>query len=131
ADGKLQWIPWDHSFAFSTGGGIGGASPSLGLDEVTDTWPLIRFLLDDETYRARYRHYLARVIEQEYTPEAYTEAFTAARDLIEPYVTGPEGEQPGYTFQREPDAFTQAVEQLVTHVTNRQAEVKAYLQTAQ
>ena len=127
---KLQWIPWDHSFAFSTGGGFGGASPSLGLDEVTDTWPLIRFLLDDEHYRGRYHDYLAQAVEQEYTPEAYTQAFNAARDLIESYVTGPEGEQPGYTFQRAPDAFTQAVEQLVTHVKNRQAEVKAYLETA-
>lgn len=131
AAGTLQWISWDHSFAFSAAGGIGGSSPSLGLTEVTDSWPLIRFLLDDSHYRARYHQYLAQVIESEYIPQVYTLAFTEARDLIAPYVTGAEGEQPGATFLRAPDAFTQAVDELVAHVTNRQAEVRDYLAAAQ
>jgi hypothetical protein len=131
ADGRLQWIPWDHSFAFSAGGGFGGGGLSLGLTEVTDGWPLIRFLLDDPIYRARYHRFLLQVIEREYTPAIYTEAFRSARDLIEPYVTGPEGEQPGHTFLSTPDAFAEAVEALVEHVTNRQGEVRAYLSTAQ
>lgn len=131
AEGKLQWIPWDHSFAFTAGGGIGGGALSLSLSEVTDTWPLIRFLLDDPHYRARYHAYLAQASEREYTPEIFSAAFVEARELIEPYVTGPEGEQPGYTFLRAPDAFPKAVDELIAHVTNRQAEVKAYLETVE
>jgi hypothetical protein len=111
--------------------GFGGAGTTLGQGEVTDTWPLIRFLPDKPSYRARYNHYVAQAVESEYTPEAYITRFREARDLIAPFVTGEDGEQASYTFVQSPEAFTQAVEQLEAHVTARRDEVQAYLATEQ
>jgi spore coat protein H len=127
ADNRLHWIPWDHSFAFSGSGGIGGASLSLGLSEVTDAWPLIRFLLDDAEYQATYTTYVARAAESEYTIEWATARFTEAHALIAPYVVGSEGERPGYTFIESTEAFEQTLDELVAHVHQRQSDVASYL----
>lgn len=64
--GALTWIPWDHNLALSPGLGLAGPGGfgealSLSLDEVGADWPLIRFLLDDEVYAARYRELVAEV----------------------------------------------------------------------
>ncbi|HRI18357.1 MAG TPA: CotH kinase family protein, partial [Burkholderiaceae bacterium] len=62
--GRFQWIPWDHSFAFTgADGGMFGQSLSLGMDEVGAEWPLIRFLLDDPTYNERYTQFVAQAAE--------------------------------------------------------------------
>lgn len=55
-DGRLAWIPWDHNMSLSD-----GMKPllSLGLTEVGEDWPLIRRLMDNPTYAARYREHLA------------------------------------------------------------------------
>lgn len=126
-DGRLQWIPWDHTFAFNdTAAGLG--SPlSLAMDEVDASWPLIRFLLDDSVYRAVYDKYVAEAASTVYAPATAQARITAARTLIEPYVTGSEGEQPGYTHLASPDAFTTAHELLLSHPERRAAAVDAYL----
>jgi spore coat protein CotH len=49
---QLTWIPWDNNHALF-GMGMRGAL-SLSLDEVTEQWPLIRYLLDDPIYHAQY-----------------------------------------------------------------------------
>lgn len=84
ATGKLTWISWDHNLILGAspggpGGGMrmdaGAEAPSgdgvipvgpgrgglrgrenvsLDKQEVEATWPLIRYLLDDPTYSARY-----------------------------------------------------------------------------
>lgn len=126
--GRFQWIPWDHSFAFTGGdGGMFGQSLSLGMDEVGDEWPLIRFLLDDPTYRERYAQFVAQAAEIEYTPDDMSPRFTAAHELIAPYVTGAEGELPGYTFVTSDADFTAALDQLLLHVEQRQQEVAEFL----
>jgi hypothetical protein len=127
AGSRLRWIPWDHSFAFSGAGGIGGASLSLSLSEVTEAWPLIRFLLDDSEYQATYESFVARAAESEYTTQWAIARFTEAHELIAPYVVGTEGEQPGYSFIESPEAFEQTLEELVAHVKQRQRDVSSYL----
>jgi hypothetical protein len=124
-DGRVRWIPWDHSFAF--GGGGGGQALSLGMDEVGDEWPLIRFLLDDPVYRERYAQFLAQAVEAEYTPADMGPRFTAAHALIAPYVIGDEGELPGYTFLESDAAFTAALDDLLAHVEQRQQDVAEFL----
>ncbi len=126
--GRFQWIPWDHSFAFTgAGGGMFGQSLSLGMDEVGEEWPLIRFLLDDPTYRARYQQFVAQAAEIEYTPAEMGPRFTAAHEMIAPYVIGDEGELPGYTFVESDAAFTAALDGLLQHVEQRQQEVLEFL----
>jgi spore coat protein CotH len=56
---RLQWIPWDLDLSFggtAGGGGRGAGGLDLFHDQVDASWPLIRFLLDDATYRAAYRN---------------------------------------------------------------------------
>lgn len=127
--GRFQWIPWDHTFAFSgsVGGGLGGAL-SLGMEEVGEQWPLIRYLLDDPTYRARYEQFVAQAATSEYTPAEMAPRFEAAHALIAPYVVGPEGEQPGYTFIESEAAFEATLDELLTHVEQRQQEVATFLE---
>lgn len=128
SEGRFQWIPWDHSFAFTgADGGMFSQSLSLGMDEVGEEWPLIRFLLDDPTYKERYTQFVAQAVELEYTPADMGPRFTAAHELIAPYVIGEEGELPGYTFVESDAAFTDALDGLLQHVEQRQQEVAEFL----
>jgi spore coat protein H len=121
--GQFQWIPWDHSFAFASGMG----AMSLSMAEVTDQWPLIRYLLDDPEYLKVYQGYVAQAAEKEYAPAAAEARFQAAHDLIKPYVVGPEGEIKGYTFLSSDTAFDDALAALIAHTKQRQGDVAAYL----
>lgn len=125
--GALRWIPWDHTFAFTSAGGFGGQSLSLSMDEVTEQWPLIRYLLDDPVYRDIYRDHLAQAAQVEYEPVAAEERFRAAHELITPYVVGPDGEIPGYTFLQSEASFHDALDALISHASTRQQEVTTYL----
>jgi len=126
---QFTWIPWDHSFAFpaASGSPIGGQAMSLSMAEVTDQWPLIRYLLDDPVYFEKYRAYVALAAEKEYEPVSVEARFKAAHDLIAPYVVGPEGEIPGYTFLASPAAFDEGLAGVIMHVKERQADVAAFL----
>jgi len=127
---QFTWIPWDHSFAFPAamgGGSPGGQALSLSLSEVSDQWPLIRFLLDDPVYLQVYRGYVAQAAQKDYEPAAMEARFVAAHDLIAPYVTGPEEEIPGYTFLSSPTDFDDGLAAVIDHVKGRQADIAAYL----
>jgi spore coat protein H len=122
--GRFRWIPWDHSFAFTPG----GQALSLGLAEVGDQWPLIRYLLDDTSYAARYRALLAEAVSTAYEPAAAEARFLAAHALVEPYAVGAEGELAGHTFLTTPEAFAEAHAALIAHARARHQEVTAFLQ---
>ncbi|WAS89980.1 hypothetical protein [Nannocystis punicea] len=47
--------------------------------------------------------------------------------LIAPYVVGPEGEQPGYTFIGSEAAFTATLDDLLGHVEQRQQDIAEFL----
>lgn len=130
--GRFAWIPWDHSLSMQAGSesdeaGSGGAS--LALSSVTDEWPLIRYLLDDEVYSQVYRDYVDDTIQGPFAPAMTIERFRETHALIAPYVTGPEGEQPGYTLLSSPEEFDQALEQLVMHVESRAQAAAEFLAT--
>lgn len=119
---QFQWIPWDHSYAFTA-----NRSLSLAMTEVTEQWPLIRFLLDDPEYQRAYRGFLAQAASQEYSADWAVPRFQAAHDLIAPYVVGPDGEQPGYTFISNAAAFNSSIAELSQHVASRHTAVTAFL----
>ncbi len=116
--GRLHWIPWDHNEAFV--GGTGGVRPplSLALDEVGDDWPLIRFLLDDDEYGARYRAALASAAEA-FSIEAFDALVDQAQTLATPALVGDDGERAGSTFVGSADALAQAFADLRAHVRLR------------
>ncbi len=64
ATGRLTWISWDHNQVLAGGSMAGDANAGAGIrggravtlerDEVTQQWPLIRYLLDDPVYQEKY-----------------------------------------------------------------------------
>ena len=124
--GQLTWIAWDLNSSLRENIDNHRA-PSLSMDEVSERWPLIRYLLDDEAYHARYVAYVAEVSNDALEPEAVAARCRDLHDLIEPYVTGDAGEQAGYTFLSSPEAFDTACTQLIKHVNSRYSAAQAYV----
>ncbi len=86
-NGALTWIPWDHNLSLSPGLGITGPDGfgnalSISLDEVGPEWPLIRFLLDDPVYAARYRELLAETAAGAFSIEGLTALLDANAALV-------------------------------------------------
>ena len=134
---RLFFIPWDHDLALNSGGlgaagGAGGNAAGLDLfhDRVNATWPLIRYLLDDPTYRATYRGYVEEMLNTVFEPSALTARLQAEYARIAPYVVGPEGEVPERSFLQSPAEFTQAVTSLLTYVQTRAVDVRQALRAA-
>ncbi|WP_437948518.1 CotH kinase family protein [Sorangium sp. So ce296] len=129
--GQFTWIPWDHTFAWtdpdSAGANIGLKALPLDMSEVTEQWPLIRYLLDDPVYLEIYRDYVKQAAEVEYEPAAAEAWFKAAHDLIAPYVVGPEGEIEGHTHLASPADFDNGLATLIAHAKERAADIEAYL----
>ncbi len=124
---KLEWIPWDHNETFQSGKMNGALS--LSLSEVDDSWPLIRFIIDDADWKMEYEQYLADFSETIYTPAKIFPILDGYQNLIAPFVVGAQGEQEKYTFLQRDSDFFEAVESLRSHVNKRQTVVKNFIQS--
>lgn len=120
---QLEWIPWDNNEAFGAGKGRNGAL-SLTFSEVTDQWPLIRYLIDDPDYKDLYDGYVESFIEEVFTVDKMTETYQNTYDLIKDFAYS---EEAGYTFLKSDDAFDAALETLKQHVVTRTAAARTYL----
>lgn len=123
--GRLDYIPWDNNEAFSEG--KKGGALSLAMDEVGDDWPLIRFLLDDPAYLEAYKNSVQQVTEGFFNSGEIVAVYQANANLIGPFVVGPDGEQPGYTFLTNQEDFSIAITELITHAGERTSAVDEYL----
>ena len=142
---KLTWIPWDHNLSMSgnpgitgtTGGGGGGGGPggggpgrnglSLTMNEVANTWPLIRYLADDPVYFERYKAYMKEFLGTVFTDARMTPLFQKYHAMVAPYAVGANGEQAGYTYLTSSAAFTTALSGLQSHVQARRALVAQFV----
>ncbi len=127
--GLLTWIPWDNNEALQDG--KQGGAISLGLSEVTDEWPLIRYLSDDAVCRSTYNDYVRYTIDSVFVPYQMVTKYQVWHDLIEPYVTGSDGEIAGYTFLSSAADFDTELSFLINHVSNREAAAAVYLESLQ
>jgi len=93
-DARLHWIPWDHNETFKDGGGVKQPLP-LDMASVGDDWPLIRYLLDDEGYRLKYKAYLLQFVQDVFIPDAMILQYSMYYDMLKEYAYG---EEPPYTF---------------------------------
>ncbi|QTA85654.1 CotH kinase family protein [Desulfonema magnum] len=118
-DGRINWIPWDNNEALKGSDSGDRGSLSLSLAEVTDSWPLIRYLADDPAYWEKYVSFIGETARGAFEPEKMKAIYQAASDLIRPYVVGDEGEKEGYTFLNNAAEFDAAIEYLNTHVEAR------------
>jgi spore coat protein CotH len=134
ASGQLTWISWDHNMVLGSGGGPGGRgglpggpqggpdgqnSSTLDRANVTDDWPLIRNLLDDPTYSARYIDYLRQTSETAFVANELEVKIEQLAGLIGPYVTQESNQQD----------FDAAVQQLIERIYDRAAVTADFLVT--
>lgn len=135
---KLTWIPWDHNEALSGNPGIAGSvgsgaggmgrnAVSLSMNEVSSTWPLLKYVAEDPTYLASYKNYLKSFKDNVFTESAMNALFEKYHSLISPYVVGANGEQGGYTYISSSTSFVNALAELKTHVSNRRALITSYV----
>ncbi|MDE4907697.1 CotH kinase family protein [Methanogenium marinum] len=119
----------ENNGRMQNGGGQMGTPLSLSLDEVDDSWPLIRYLMDDPVYHEMYQDDLEDVVTTVFEPEAMEEVYQFNHDLISPYVTGAEGETDGYTNLKSTAEFDASESELIEHVNSRYDAVMTYLST--
>lgn len=127
--GLLSWIPWDNNEALSEGDGGPRQPLSLELTEVSDSWPLIRYLMDDPEYYDLYVEEVENTVNFVFYPEYMQPTYEDAHDLISPYVVGSDGETPGYTLLSSQAAFEASVDDLDTHVEERYDAATAFAST--
>jgi spore coat protein CotH len=127
ADTQLHWIPWDNNLALSGGPNNRALSLELTSREVGKGWPLIRYLIDDPIYHAKYVKYVGETITTTFYPDRMRPIYKAAHDLIRPYVVGDEGEVPGYTLLITKNAFDKGLKLLDQHVQDRFEAAQAFI----
>ena len=102
------------------GAGGGGGPPrtpaTFDQANVTDAWPLIRFLLDDAAYYATYKAYLQEVTATGFNADAMAQTYTYWQQILLPYV-------------EDPVAFQTEIATLVAHSYARAEAVTSFLTT--
>ncbi len=129
-DGLLHWIPWDNNMSLNSEF-KNPLSLNLTSDEVDENWPLIRYIVDDADYWARYVTYVGETATNFFEPEKMKSIYAAAHDLVRPYAVGAYGEIEGYSLINADDpeaAFDSALEYLNIHVDNRYDEATALVE---
>jgi spore coat protein H len=126
--GRISWFPWDLNESMLEGG-KGGDTGSIMLDGIGEDWPLIRFLLDDTVYRARYKELVQAAVDGPFAVDKVFAKMDAYHELIAPYVVGPEAtEKAPYTFLSNAAAFNNSLttgnDALKPHVESRHEAVK-------
>ena len=115
----------------NAGGGQMGSPRSLGLTEVGENWPLIRYLMDDPVYYQLYLDDLDQTVNTAFEPSKMEKIYRQYHNLIEPYVTGQYGEQKGYTNLNSAASFASSLDQLILQVNSRYDAVVLFLSGAQ
>lgn len=138
-NGKLTWISWDHNFILgaSIGGGGGNANPNAPADqnanrgmagrmntsfaktEVTNSWPLIRYLLDVPDYYAEYRKYLKETVDGPFNAKKMQTKYEKYAATLGPYA-----EKLGTAT-----AFQTALQTLIQNTNSRNQAVSDFLAT--
>lgn len=128
-DGRLHWISWDHNEVLGNraggggnapaGGGPGGrANVSFDKADVGSNWPLIRFLLDQPEYKARYNGYL-KEFATKFDPAKLSAKYDAMAAVLRPHIGTDTTES----------AFNSAVDALKQATKARSEALKAYVAT--
>lgn len=129
--GRLLWISWDHNLSLQQnlfGGGL-----TVMMDEITEQWPLIRFLLDDPVYRMQYQESLRAALGGLYEKAKFEAHARQLHTLVSPYViggAGETGEKAPYTFITEPDQFRNALTEPGTGMLEAAEALRQAVRTA-
>ncbi|MCP9747304.1 CotH kinase family protein [Lacihabitans sp. CS3-21] len=119
---KLIWIPWDNNEALTSQERV-----KLNLSGVASTWPLIKYVSEDQVYYAKYKAYVKEFNDNTFTTSKMNALFEKATNMITPFVNGSEKEAAPYSNLSNVSQFTAALPILKTHVVTRNNAVKAFV----
>ena len=136
---RLTWIPWDHNEAFAGSPGITGSAPtggpgggmnaiSLTMNEVSSSWPLIRYVADDPVYFSKYKAYMKTFKDNVFTESTMNALIDKYQTLISSSVIGTSGEKTQYTYITSESSFNSAFSSLKSHVVARRSLVTTFVQ---
>ncbi len=98
-------------------GNIGFTRTALDKSDVGDEWPLIRYLLDDPTYKATYMSYLQEMVDETFDADALATKYRQLAEVIAPYAAK----------ERSAETFEAAVQALIDRTYERAKEVTDFL----
>ena len=113
---KLTWIPWDNNESFWP---WKKWIVTLTANSVSDDWPLIRYLLDNEDYREQYVEYVHVFNTNILNTNEYTNRIEELHNLVSPYVIWDEWENEGYSFLKNESSFTNSLNTILNFITWR------------
>ena len=118
--GRFEWITWDNNEALDNN----RRCLPLSMSNVGGDWPLIRFLLNVEEYKAIYRNHVFDFAGTLLNDDSgdMRGLYTFYSNLIEDSVIS---ETPGYTLTSA-RSFSAAVQVLINHTGIRYAAAMAY-----
>lgn len=142
--GRFVWMPWDLNESMIDREQSGCPEPgSVLLDEILSAdlddpdaaidgnWPLIRFVLGDETYHELYLTELRAALDGAFAEAAVQQRMQECHDLIAPYVVGPAQVETYPYTNTTSEGFTTSLttgtDALLPHVTARHEAVEAAL----
>ncbi len=120
---QLNWVPWDNNEAFTNGKKDRDAL-GLELSEVNESWPLIRYIIDEPSYKSDYDSYVLQFVTEVFSEEKIIKTYDEYYEMIKEYVYD---ERIGYTFLKSDNGFDSAIEALKIHVKQRNEAVLQYL----
>lgn len=118
-DGKLNYVPYDFNLSFQMKGGLNRTALTFEMKEVTNQWPLIRYLMDDPDYFAFYKTSIKEFISTHFNPTLMGEYIRNHKAILQPNFEGLESEKPPYSHLQNPQNFNQAVSDLEKYINER------------
>jgi spore coat protein H len=122
ADDLIKWIVWDNNEAFQSGGASNALS--FEMDEVSDEWPLISYLVAVPEYRTIYDDYLREFIDGEFQTSSMDVRISGYDALISNSATS---EISGNTFLSSSADYTSAVSTLRANISSQNSAANSYL----
>lgn len=97
------------------------------MNEVSTSWPLIRYVADDPIYLGKYKTYLKSFKDNVFTEAAMNALIDKYQNLISSAAVGVNGEKPKYTYLTSDASFTNAFTALKAHVVARRLLITTYV----
>jgi len=123
SDGKIEFIPWDLSETFELNSQI--APIKIDLSDVSDQWPLIKFLMADPVYSVNYKTHVLSFNEQIFVPSVVNSRIDELFELIRASVIK---EQSGYTHNNNLNSILTYINGLKNQIEQRHNTVKNFYQ---
>lgn len=112
-EGKLTWIPWDNNEAFQNG--KRGGAISLGMSEVSSSWPIIRYIMNVDEYETVYKNYVKEFSEGVFESSKMTTLLSTYQTLLNDYAS------------QESTSFSSSVSALKSYIQTRNSVAASFV----